>query len=108
MRRVNTRFHQKTTSVTANGLARFLHSIAEDEEMLKDKKLKVLRGQHLRDLEARAVISAINGESVPSQTYLPVPTSPPDEIAQGFDYSESDIVSDESICVDFELLGGVQ
>lgn len=108
MRRVNTRFHQKTTSVTANGLARFLRSIAEDEEMLKDKKLKALRGQRLRDLEARAIISTINGESVPSQLYLPISSSQPDEIGEGLHASEPEADADESVCLDFELVGGVQ
>ena len=107
MRRVNTRFHQNTTSVTANGLARFLRSITEDEELLKDKKLKVLRGQRLKDLEARFIIGAINGEAVPAPLELPVTTSAPRELDPVFHDAEPGVTADESVYADFELAGGM-
>src|SRR6185369_2355062 len=59
MRRVNARFHQSTFSLTARTVADFLRSIDQDEALLKDEKLQALRRQHLKDLEARSIITAI-------------------------------------------------
>ena len=103
MRRVNTRFHQNTFSVSANTMARFLRSIAEDEEILKDKKLKALRGQHLRDLETRTIISTINQEPSPAHLVLPISNSPLDETPDNLDFAEGDGLLDESVCEDFEI-----
>jgi transposase InsO family protein len=102
MRRLNTRFHQNTFSVSANAMARFLRSIANDEEILKDKKLKALRGQHLKDLEARTIISTINQEPLPTQLVLPSSTLPLEETPD-LDFVEPDGLLDESVCEDFEI-----
>jgi hypothetical protein len=103
MRRLNTRFHQNTFSVSAHAMARFLRSIADDEEILKDKKLKALRGQHLRDLEARTIVSKINQEPSPDQLVLPSSNSHREETRNDLDFAEPDGLLDESVCEDFEI-----
>lgn len=102
MRRVNTRFHQNTFSLTARSVAEFLRSIDTDEATLKDEKLQVLRRQHLKDLEARSIISAINGEQVHVPVTLPdLPVSPANELTPTTEGPES---PEDSVCDDFDLM----
>jgi len=103
MRRVNARFHQNTFSLTARTVADFLRSIDQDEALLKDEKLQALRRQHLKDLEARSIITAINGEQLQLPLRLPeIPVSPESEMAAVV-ATEEPVGVEESVCDDFDL-----
>lgn len=103
MRRLNTRFHHHTFSLTARSVAEFLRSIDNDETVLKDEKLQALRRQRLKDMESRSLITTINGEQVHVPVALldaPLPSanevSPTGEI-------EQPAAVEESVCDDFDL-----
>ncbi|HET6976655.1 MAG TPA: DDE-type integrase/transposase/recombinase [Pyrinomonadaceae bacterium] len=103
MRRLNTRFHQNTFSLTARSVADFLRSINEDEAILKDEKLQALRRQHLKDLESRSIITAINGEQIHVPVTMPdLPATDPDELFPVAEPEEPPVV-EESVCDNFEL-----
>jgi hypothetical protein len=104
MRRLNTRFHQNTFSVTAKNVAAFLNSIDADEELLKDEKVQALRRQHLKDMESRSIITGINGAPlqlplVPDAPYV----SPFEAEMVGQPETDEPEQAEDSVCENFEL-----